>query len=73
MLSKLIKMILISNNTIKDIQLIEDSPLKFENEKVKCPQHSNQQTEQNSSSPQRSYIIHLKISLAPFQISKGLM
>ena len=51
MLSTLIKMILISNNTIKDIQLIEDSPLKFENEKAKFPQHSNQQTEQNSSSP----------------------
>ena len=35
-------MILISNTTIKDIQLIEDNPSKFENEKEKFPQHSNQ-------------------------------
>ena len=35
-------MILISNNTIKDIQLIEDNPSKFKNKKEKFPQHSNQ-------------------------------
>ena len=35
-------MILISNNTIKDIQLIEDNPSKFENKKEKFPPHSNQ-------------------------------
>ena len=30
-------MILINNNTIRDIQLIEDSPLKFKNGKAKFP------------------------------------
>ena len=41
--------------------------------RTKFSQHSNQQTKKNSSKPQRSSMIQLKKSLAPFQISKGLM